>query len=100
MISYHLTPSARQDVLEIYDYIAADNPDAADRFVDELYQAFDHLATFPRSGHPRVDLAGPRPVLFWPVGAYLIIYHAHHEPLEILAVAHAARDIPTLLRHR
>lgn len=62
MSSYHLTPSARQDVLGIYDHIAADNPDAADRLVDELY-------------------------------------HAHHEPLEILAVAHAARDIPTLLRH-
>jgi len=69
MSSYHLTPSARQDVLDIYDYIAADNPDAADRFVEELYQAFDHLATFPRTGHPRADLAGPRPVLIWPVGA-------------------------------
>ena len=56
MSSYRLTSSARQDVLDIYDYIAADNPDAADRFVDELYHAFDHLVTFPRTGHPR----GPR----------------------------------------
>jgi plasmid stabilization system protein ParE len=69
MSFYHLSRSARQDVLDIYDYIAADNPDAADRFVDELYHAFDHLAMFPRTGHPRADLAGTRSVLFWPVGA-------------------------------
>ncbi len=100
MTSFHLTPSASQDVLDIYDYIAADNRDAADRFVDELYRAFDHLATFPHTGHARPDLAGSRPLLFWPVGAYLIIYRAHSEPLEIIAVAHAARDIPTFLRLR
>ncbi len=100
MISFHLSPSARQDVLDIYDYIAADNLDAADRFVDEHYQAFDHLATFPHTGHSRPDLAGTRPLLFWPVGAYLIIYRADRQPLEIIAIAHAARDIPAFLRYR
>jgi antitoxin ParD1/3/4/toxin ParE1/3/4 len=51
-------------------------------------------------GHARSDLAGPRPLLFWPVGAYLIIYRADRQPIEIVAVTHASRDVPRFLRSR
>jgi plasmid stabilization system protein ParE len=100
MFSARLTSSAAHDVLAIHDFIAADDPHAAGRFVDELFQAFDRLARFPRTGHARPDLAGSRPVLFWPVGAYLIIYRVVRKVPEIIAVTHGARDIPVLLRHR
>jgi plasmid stabilization system protein ParE len=36
MKRFILTPSARQDVNDIWDYIAADNIDAADRVLDAL----------------------------------------------------------------
>ena len=50
-------------------------------------------------GHRREDLTR-HPVLFWPVGAYLIIYRADRRPIEIVAVTQGSRDIPGFLRRR
>jgi hypothetical protein len=35
-------------------------------------------------GYRREDLTS-RPVLFWPVGGYLVIYRAERHPIEIVA---------------
>jgi antitoxin ParD1/3/4/toxin ParE1/3/4 len=50
-------------------------------------------------GHRREDLT-PYPVLFWPVGAYLIIYRADRRPIEIVSVTQGSRDIPAFLSRR
>jgi plasmid stabilization system protein ParE len=50
-------------------------------------------------GHQREDLTRYG-VLFWPVGAYLIIYRADREPIEIVAVTQGSRDVPAFLRRR
>jgi plasmid stabilization system protein ParE len=50
-------------------------------------------------GHKREDLTD-YPVLFWPVGSYLIIYRTEHRPVEIVAVTQGSRDIPAFLRLR
>jgi len=98
--AYRLTSDAAQDLRDLWEYIAADNLDAADQLGERLYRTFDQLAALPRMGHLRPDLAGDRPLLFWPMGAYLIIYRADRHPLEIVAITHGSRDIPTLLRRR
>jgi len=60
----------------------------------------ERIADMPGIGHRREDLT-PYPVLFWPVGAYLIIYRAEaRRPVEIVAVTQGARDIPSFLRRR
>jgi len=38
-------PLAEADILEIWDYIADDNPAAADRWMDQLDAQFQVLAT-------------------------------------------------------
>ena len=43
-------PLASADILEIWDYIADDSLVAADRWVDQLDEAFDLLATQPKMG--------------------------------------------------
>lgn len=43
MTGYILSPLARQDIIEIIDYIAADNLAAALRLRDRLFIAFDLL---------------------------------------------------------
>ena len=100
MTSYVLGLDADLDLDEIWEYIAADNIDAADRWIAKLFDAFEALANTPGLGHKRQDLTG-YPVLFWPVGSYLIIYRAA-EPraLEIVAVTQGSRDIPAFLRLR
>ena len=50
-------------------------------------------------GHRREDLTS-FPVLFWPVGAYLVIYRAERQPIEIVVVTQGSRDIPAFLRRR
>jgi len=64
-----------------------------------FFEAFDKLGRTPGMGHKREDLTS-YPLLFWPVGAYLIIYRAEQRPIEIVAVARGSRDIPALLRRR
>jgi plasmid stabilization system protein ParE len=96
---YVLNVDAEQDLNEIWEYIAEDSIDAADRWIDKLFDAFEALARCPGMGHKREDLTA-FPVLFWPVGAYLILYRVQAEWIEIVAVTQGARDIPSFLSQR
>ncbi len=96
---YVLGQDAETDLDEIWEYIAVDSIDAADRWIGKLFDEFEALGRMPGMGHVREDLT-PLPVLFWPVGAYLIIYRRDREPIEIVAVTQGSRDIPSFLRRR
>ena len=63
----------------------------------EFVQAFRLIGRTPNIGHQRKDLSEGRPVLFWPVRDYLIIYRAGRMPIEIVTVVHGSRDVPALL---
>ena len=99
MSGYVLGPDADFDLDAIWEYIAADNIAAADRWIAKLFDAFEALGQTPGIGHRREDLT-PFAVLFWPVGAYLIIYRAERRPIEIVAVTQGSRDIPAFLSRR
>jgi plasmid stabilization system protein ParE len=89
----------QSDLEELHHYILLDNPVAADRFVERLESAIEQLARHPELGHTREDLTS-RPVLFWPVGSYLIVYRHDREPIHVIAVLHAARDVASILSAR
>jgi antitoxin ParD1/3/4/toxin ParE1/3/4 len=95
MKPFRLSPEAARDVREIWAYIAADSIKAARRVRLQIFDACQSLAENPGVGHSREDLTD-KPVLFWPVGSYLIVYTAR-KPVEIVRVLHGARDIPSLL---
>jgi plasmid stabilization system protein ParE len=100
MSDYDLSPVAREEIREIWDFIAQDNEQAADRWIVRLLEAFDLLARNPRIGHTRKDLTD-QPVLFWSVEDYLILYKpAANDNIEIIAVTQGARDIPSYLCRR
>jgi plasmid stabilization system protein ParE len=96
MKRFVVSPGAAQDLNDIWEHIAQDNLDAADRFLGKLHDQILTLAETPRMGHRRDDLAKDRPILFWPVGNYLILYRATKGFVEVVAVAHGKRDIPAL----
>lgn len=98
-MKYVLSVAAEQDLNEIWEFIARDKIDAADRWIDRLYKAFEKLALNPRLGHVREDLTD-YPILFWPVGAYLILYRVQKERLEIVAITQGGRDIPSFIQRR
>lgn len=64
MSEFKLSPQAFNDVDEIWEFIAEDNLDAADRVRDEIFAACDKLAEMPGMGHLRKDLAD-EPLRFW-----------------------------------
>ncbi len=99
MSGYVLGRDAEQDLNDTWDYIAEDSVEAADRLIARLFDAFEALARNPGMGHQREDLTN-FPVLFWPVGNYLVIYRAEKSPIQIVAIVHGKRDIPTFLRGR
>jgi plasmid stabilization system protein ParE len=99
MSKYVVSAEAKTDLAEIWEYIAQDNLDAADRLIARLREACEMLARAPRIGHKREDLTAA-PVLFLPVGAYLVVYRAQTNFVEIVAVTQGARDIPSFLQRR
>jgi plasmid stabilization system protein ParE len=97
MSDYVVGRSAERDLEQIWDYIASDSVAYADRLIERFFESFELLARNPGIGHKRPDLT-PRPVLFWPVGNYLIIYRSRRKRIQI--VAHGARHIPRFLQDR
>jgi toxin ParE1/3/4 len=95
-----IAPTARRDLLEIWDHIAADNSEAADRMIDKFFDGAHQLQLFPGSGRARPELAGDRALRFWHVGEYQIAYRVSANAVEIAAVLHGRRDIPAVFRER
>ena len=100
MAEYVLSRPAQEDLFAVRDYyLEAGGEALARRILNEFLETFHWLSKHPRTGHRRKDLAGNRDVLFWGRGNYLIVYRAA-SPLEVVMVAHAARDIESLLTDR
>jgi plasmid stabilization system protein ParE len=97
MIEHFYSPEARRDLLEIWEYIAQDNVDAADRVEQEIRETILMLAGNPEIGHMRRDLTS-KAVRFRAVHSYLIIYDPDARPLEIVRILSGYRDIATLLK--
>jgi antitoxin ParD1/3/4/toxin ParE1/3/4 len=93
---YILTPRAKRDINEIWEYIASDNIEAADRVLDALESAMVKLAKSPGIGHWREELADKRH-RFWLVYSYLIAYRHETKPVQIVRVLHASRDVQSIL---
>ena len=78
------SPLALDRVSDIARYIAKDNPGAAERWVNELFDSVERLADSPESGRvvPEVGVRRIRELIF---GAYRVIYSVK-DKVEILTV--------------
>src|SRR6266481_2772279 len=86
-----LHPLAAQDITEIWEYIAKDNPLAARRVREDILDAIRALVPFPNQGHKRPDLTS-RPLRFKRVRNYLIAYAPDKKPLWVIAIMHGHRS--------
>jgi plasmid stabilization system protein ParE len=91
-----LSAPAASDLREIHTYIAADDPAAARRVLNDLRDAMHRLAELPGLGHVRDDLVDET-LRVWTVHSYLVIYRPETRPLQIVRVLSGYRDIATLL---
>ena len=91
MTGYDFHPEARVELDDIWEFIAADSLDAADRVIAEILAAIGALVRFPDMGHQRPDLTS-RALRFTVVREYLIAYAPDERPLWVVAVMHGRRN--------
>ena len=84
-------PLAAADILDIWDHIAEDSLDKADRWIDKLDEKFGILATQPLMGRAREELAAD--LRSFPFGRYVIFYMPVQDGIDVVRVLHSARDV-------
>ncbi len=77
MSGYALHPEAFADLDDIPEFVAQDNPNAADRVIAEIFDTLRALAPFPHQGQRCPDLTS-RPLRFKLVRDDLIAYAPCH----------------------
>jgi len=77
---------------DIFEYIAADNPDAANRTVEGIFERAQALAQYPELGHRYLHSSRNVRILLY--GHYRIAYLIKGDGnVDILGVFHDALDI-------
>ena len=93
MAKINWTDEAEKWLRDIYEYIAEDNPAAAERTVNAIYEKTQVLSQFPYLGH-RYEQIANREVRILLYGHYRIAYLVKsNKEIDILGVFHGALDI-------
>jgi toxin ParE1/3/4 len=97
MAEIRWTDEAHRWLREIFDYITADNPDAAKRVVESIHDKAQILRRFPEIGYKyRTESEGEIRILLY--GHYRIAYlSVPSGDIVILGVFHGALDIDRYL---
>lgn len=97
MARLNWTQEAETWLRDIYEYIAQDNPVAAARVVEGIYERVQVLSEFPQIGH-RYEGIADREVRILLYGHYRIAYLIKsEEDIDILGVFHGALNIQRYL---
>jgi toxin ParE1/3/4 len=86
-------PLAEADLLDIWNFIANDNPEKADSLLERIDRKIKTLAENPDIGRKRNELL--MDLRSFPVGNYLIFYRSINQGIEVIRILHGARDIPS-----
>jgi plasmid stabilization system protein ParE len=96
---YDVSAEAQNDLFEVWQRIAEDSVDLANRSEGEFYHLFESLGQMPGQGHTRKDLT-KRLVLFFPLHSFLVAYQPDVSPIRIMAVLRGKRNVKQTLRDR
>jgi len=89
-----ISEQAIHDLEEIWLYVATDSPQAADTFLDVVFEQCQLLCTSPEMGRAREDLLpGMRS---FPVKRYVIFYRVLPERVEIVRILSGYRDLESI----
>lgn len=84
-------PAAKNDLLDIWEYIADDSVNQADAFINKINQKLLTIASSPTIGSVRNELA--EGLRSFSVGRYVIFYHPMSEGIDVVRILHGSRDI-------
>ena len=86
---------AKEDLIELWSSIAADNPTAADHVLDTINENLRMLAGNPRLGPARPDIA--EGLRLFPIRRYVILYRELPDGIEVVRVVHGMRHLSGLV---
>jgi toxin ParE1/3/4 len=92
MTKVRWTANAANDLASIVNYIRKDNPDAARRVAQTIFDGVSELRAFPSRG--RIGMVdNTRELVFapWP---YIAVYEVLEDQVQVLRIRHASRDWP------
>ncbi len=92
MYKIFFSDEAKKNIFEIFDYIAADNQEQAEKFVDRMNAEINNLSLFPYKcreydGHDK-NFENCRILIFYP---YKIFYKIINNNIYIVQIKHGAR---------
>jgi toxin ParE1/3/4 len=83
---------AKEDLIDLWEYIAAHDELAADRYLDCVFERSGELLVHPELGRPRPEVySGIRSLL---CRNHLIFYWARPGVIEVLRILHGSMDLP------
>jgi toxin ParE1/3/4 len=86
-----ISAKAKDDLRQIYRYLADKNPSAAESLVTDVDSKLELLGRFPFMGRERLDLAvGLRSVLVW---SYVIFYTVDGPEIVVIRLIDGRMDI-------
>ena len=91
MTQFRRTAEAEKDLLSIWRYIARDNAEAATRVLLNIEEKCALLASNPKLGPARPDIAPD--LRYFTAGNYLILYREISNQVEIVRILHGARNL-------
>jgi toxin ParE1/3/4 len=86
---------AREDILSIWQHIAASDPQTADRILDRIEERCEQLGKFPRLGPSRPEITGGARALV--IDRWLAIYRISADGVQIVRIVDGARDLSRLV---
>jgi len=86
-----ISPEAEQDLVDIWLYIAEDQPTNADQFLERLEEHAERVAEFNDMGIDRPELASN--LKSFPVDRYILFYRQIENGIELVRVLHSSRDM-------
>ena len=97
----HKHPQVIQDLIEIATYIAENDLDRSDRFLQAAEETFKQLGKMPQLGKQsnfsNPHLQNIRQLAVKEFGKYLIFYQTTKVGVQIIRVLHGSREIETTL---
>src|SRR5437879_2277848 len=97
MKRYVLSTLAERDLNQTIAFLIDEaGPVVARRMLHEIRDAIRLIARYPGLGHRRRDIT-QKPLKFWLVHAYLIVYDAAPRPIEIVRIVHGSRHLSSLV---
>jgi toxin ParE1/3/4 len=86
------TTPATEELVSAYEYVATDNPAAARRVMNHIWETVEVLARHPMAGR-KGRVVGTRELVI-PGTPFIVGYRIEKKEVWILAVMHAARKWP------